>query len=187
MEHLLMRVITGSSKGRHLKAPVGSAVRPTSAIVKESVFSIIQFEVEGARVLDLFAGSGQMGIEALSRGAGSCVFVDNAKESIATLRANLATTGLLNKAKVIQSDALSFLRGYRHGPFDIVFADPPYMAGILEKALPLLAEHLSESAAVFCETGPGAKLPAAIGGLALKKQYRYGNTAVSLYRRPDCE
>jgi len=182
-----MRVVTGSSKGRQLKAPAGSAVRPTSALVKESVFSVVQFEVEGARALDLFAGSGQMGIEALSRGAGSCVFVDNAKESIAALRGNLSSAGLFKNAEVIQSDAVLFLRGYRGKPFDIVFADPPYTSGLLEKVLPLLAGHLSVSAAVFCETGPGARLPAEAWGLSLKKQYRYGKTAVSLYRRQESE
>ena len=120
-----MRVITGTARGRKLQTPAGTAVRPTSDMVKEAVFSIVQFEVEGARVLDLFAGSGQMGIEALSRGARSCVFVDNAKNSLAAVRENLRSCNLTAHAKVMAGDALVFLREYRGEPFDIAFLDPP--------------------------------------------------------------
>ncbi|MGX8693183.1 MAG: RsmD family RNA methyltransferase, partial [Eubacteriales bacterium] len=102
-----MRVITGSAGGRKLKSPAGDAVRPTADQVKQAVFNIIQFDLEGRRVLDLFGGTGQLGIEALSRGAREAVFVDSDRSSAALIRENLKTCGM--KAEVVQSDALSFL------------------------------------------------------------------------------
>lgn len=180
-----MRVITGSARGRRLQAPAGQSVRPTAAIVKEAVFSVIQFEVEGSRVLDLFAGSGQMGIEALSRGARGCVFVDSARDSIGVIRQNLALTGLEKSAKVVSADALSFLRGYRGEPIDIAFMDPPYAAGLIKAALGELAPHMSDSGIVLCEAGEDAVFPEAAGGMALKKIYRYGKTRVAAYRMPE--
>jgi len=183
-----MRVITGTAKGCRLQTPAGYAVRPTSGIVKEAVFSALQFEIEGARVLDLFAGSGQMGIEALSRGARSCVLVDNAKESLAAIRNNLAAAGLAAKAKVVAGDAPGFLRGYRGEYFDIAFLDPPYAAGLLVSALGLLADKMSASGVIICETdisaGMDEQLHAPAEDFALVKKYRYGKTQVALYRRP---
>ncbi len=114
-----MRVITGSAGGRKLKSPAGDAVRPTADQVKQAVFNIIQFDLEGRRVLDLFGGTGQLGIEALSRGAREAVFVDSDRSSAALIRENLKTCGM--KAEVVQSDALSFLS--RGGKFDIILAD----------------------------------------------------------------
>mgnify|MGYP002675531026 CR=1 FL=1 len=115
-----MRVITGTARGRVLRTLEGEDVRPTTDRVKEAVFSIIQFEIEGRRVLDLFAGSGQLGIEALSRGADSATFVDMSKDSLATVKYNLEHTKLGDRAKVIQTDALSFLK-LTKDRFDIVF------------------------------------------------------------------
>lgn len=182
-----MRVITGSARGRRLETPRGLEVRPTSAMVKEAVFSAVQFEVEGSRVLDLFAGSGQMGIEALSRGARSCVFVDQSKDSINVIKKNLAATGLEKNAKVAASESVSFLQGYRGESFDLVFLDPPYAAGLLTAALKALAPHMSESGAVFCEAGPDMQFPEAAGALSRRKVYRYGKTQVALYRMPEEE
>ena len=120
-----MRVITGTARGRVLKTLEGEDVRPTTDRVKEAVFSIIQFEIEGRRVLDLFAGSGQLGIEALSRGAASATFVDMSKDSLSAVKYNLEHTKLGDNAKVVQTDALSFLK-LTKDKFDIVFLDPPY-------------------------------------------------------------
>ena len=177
-----MRVITGTARGRKLQTPAGTAVRPTSDMVKEAVFSIIQFEVEGARVLDLFAGSGQMGIEALSRGARSCVFVDNAKDSLAAVRENLRSCNLAHSARVMAGDALSFLRQYQGEPFDIVFVDPPYAGELSAGALSALSPHISPSGIVLCEADRDVALPEIVGSLILKKQYRYGKTKVAQYR-----
>ncbi|MDR2909431.1 MAG: 16S rRNA (guanine(966)-N(2))-methyltransferase RsmD [Oscillospiraceae bacterium] len=178
-----MRVITGSARGRRLRAPAGEAVRPTSAIVKEAIFSAVQFGVEGAHVLDLFAGSGQMGIEALSRGARGCVFVDNSKESLNILRENLEATGPWPTGRVTPADAVSFLRGYRGDPFDLAFLDPPYGAGLLKTALPLTAGLMSEGGVIFCETDCETKLPEGCGELILQKEYRYGKIKVAKYTR----
>ena len=106
-----MRVVTGIARGRVLATVEGLDVRPTSQKVKEAVFSSIQFEVEGARVLDLFCGSGQMGIEALSRGAASCTFVDLDRRSIEVTKRNLTASGLFSLSRVVQMDYLSFLQG----------------------------------------------------------------------------
>ena len=180
-----MRVITGSARGRKLVAPAGQDVRPTSALVKEAIFSAIQFEIEGARVLDLFAGSGQLGIEALSRGARECVFVENAKESLAVLRSNLASTGPWGGARVVASDALNFLRGYSGQAFDIVLLDPPYASGIIVECLRLIAGQMSERGVIICETDERTQPPGEVGAFTLKKQYRYGKTYVYHYRAVD--
>ena len=123
-----MRVITGSARGRRLETLEGEDVRPTTDRIKEAVFSIIQFETEGRNFLDLFAGSGQMGIEALSRGAKSASFVDNAKKSLETVKRNLKATKLENSAKVFAMDFHSFL-SMNSQRFDIAFLDPPYRTG----------------------------------------------------------
>jgi len=151
-------------------------------MVKEAVFSMVQFEVEGARVLDLFAGSGQVGIEALSRGARECVFVDSTRESLGALRANLASTGPWSSAKVVPSGAIEFLRGYTGQAFDIVFMDPPYdSAPLAANCLRLLAGHISESDVVICEAKDSEELPEEIPPLLLKKSYKYGKTRVFRY------
>lgn len=177
-----MRVITGSARGRNLKAVNGMEVRPTSEKVKEAVFSSIQFEIEGARVLDLFCGSGQMGIEALSREAGFCVFVDSASESIGVTKQNLLSTNLIEKSKVIQMDFQSFLQSTKDS-FDIAFLDPPYSQGILQKALPLLETKMTESGIILCEHEEKDSLPDMVGKFNRIKKYRYGRISISAYRK----
>lgn len=181
-----MRVITGTAKGRRLQTPPGLETRPTTEVAKEAVFSMIQFEVEGAEVLDLFAGCGQMGIEALSRGAKSCVFVDSAKTCQQVQRQNLSHTGLARRARVVAGDAASYLKTAA-GLFDIVFMDPPYGQGIAAAALPLAAEVTRENGVILCEHERGDDLPEQAGKFVRQKQYRYGKTMVSLYRVPQTE
>lgn len=178
-----MRVITGTARGRKLAAPPGFDTRPTSELVKEAVFSMIQFDVEGARVLDLFAGSGQMGIEALSRGAHSCVFVDNAKAAHQALAENLGSTGFSSSARVVRSDALTFLQSTK-GPFDIAFLDPPYQQVPLASILPILAENMRESGIILCETGAREDTPESAGLFVKYREYRYGKTKITQYRHP---
>ena len=129
-----MRVITGIARGRRLKEPNGMETRPTTDRVKEGIFSSIQFEVEGRKVLDLFGGTGQMGIEALSRGAAHCTFVDLQKQAVAIIRENVNSTGFADQSTVIQGDALAYLSRCRE-KFDLIFLDPPYESGLLEKAM----------------------------------------------------
>lgn len=176
-----MRVITGSARGRRLAAPAGMDVRPTSDKVKEAVFSAVQFDLAGSAVLDLFAGSGQLGIEALSRGAASCVFVDSSRISVETAKANIAAAGFRNEAVVMNSDSEQYLRMCRQ-TFDIALVDPPYKKGIIERVMPLLCGHMSGRGIVLCEHEKGLELPESFGSLVKRKTYRYGKTEVTLYR-----
>ena len=132
-----MRVITGSARGRRLKELTGMETRPTTDKVKESLFSIIQFDIEGRRVLDLFAGTGQLGIEALSRGAASAVFIDRRADAVRLVKDNLELCGLSDRASVRCGDAMSYLRSGEK--FDLIFLDPPYAAGLLGPALEEIA------------------------------------------------
>lgn len=177
-----MRVITGSARGSRLRAVPGELTRPTAGHVKEAIFSIIQFEIEGRRVLDLFAGTGQMGIEALSRGAREAVFVDHSPAAVAVIRDNLRHTKLEAGAQVVQGDAAAFL-GARPPKFDVIFVDPPYQSSlaVLEKIA--VFDLLSEGGVIVCETGENAALPALPPPYAQGRHYRYGTKAVTLYHR----
>ncbi len=176
-----MRVITGSARGRKLITLDGDDVRPTTDIVKEALFSIIQFEIEGRKVLDLFGGSGQLAIEALSRGADSAVIVDSSKKSIEVIRQNLQNTGFSKSAVVIQGDAISFLQR-RSEKYDIAFLDPPYSKGIIEKALSKIDGVMNEGGVIICEAPFSDELPENAGDFSLKKKYRYGKIGLFVYR-----
>ncbi len=179
-----MRVITGSARGTVLKAPKGMQTRPTMDQVKEGLFSAIQFEIEGRRVLDLFAGSGQLGIEALSRGAKSAVFIDASREACAVVRENLTKTRLSDRAQLVQSDYLSYLARCRE-TFDLIFLDPPYAEVFLETALKKISEIdiLSDSGIIICERPAEKQLSGVFSGLLHDRDYRYGKAAVTLYRK----
>ncbi len=144
-----MRVITGKAKGKSLQTLPGNDVRPTSGEVKEAIFSIIQFDLEGAVVLDLFCGSGQLGIEAISRGAEKAVFVDNSPESIKVAKKNITACGFEEKAAVINMPNSAFLRSGAY-TFDIAILDPPYKHNLIQKSLPKLAEIMSENGIIVC-------------------------------------
>lgn len=177
-----MRVITGAARGRLLKTVEGLDVRPTAEKVKESIFSAIQFEIEGARMLDLFCGSGQMGIEGLSRGASVCTFVDNDRRSIEVTKKNLINVGLFSSARVIQSDFLSFLSGGKE-QYDIAFLDPPYSQGMLQQALPLLVRRMNPAGVILCEHEAKDILPEEAEGFTRKKEYSYGRMKITTYRQ----
>ncbi|MBE6776212.1 MAG: 16S rRNA (guanine(966)-N(2))-methyltransferase RsmD [Ruminococcaceae bacterium] len=181
-----MRVITGSARGRKLITLEGDDVRPTTDIVKEAMFSIIQFEIEGSKVLDLFGGCGQLAIEALSRGAENAVIVDSSKKSIDIIRKNLEATGFDKKAAVVNSDAVAFL-SRRTEKYDIALLDPPYSKGILEKALEKIPDVMTETGVIICEAPFNDILPERVGIFELKKKYRYGKTGLFLYRIPEKE
>jgi 16S rRNA (guanine(966)-N(2))-methyltransferase RsmD len=179
-----MRVITGSARGAKLKTLEGLATRPTSDRVKEAVFNIIQFDIEGRRVLDLFAGSGQLAIEALSRGAEYAVLVDQSQEATKVIKENLKKVKFDQKASVFQMDYLRYL-ATSHERFDIIFLDPPYAEKSLENALQKISEIdiLSEGGIIVCERSRDKVLPATVGNLICSKDYNYGKTAVNLYTR----
>lgn len=176
-----MRVITGSARGRRLKTPENYDIRPTTDNVKESIFNIIQFDIEGRKVLDLFAGTGQLGIECLSRGAQSVTFVDNSKDAVAIVKDNLKNGGL--SAPVIQMDAPSFLRGC--GKFDLIFIDPPYDSDLYEEVLEIInsIDILSDGGIIICEARRDRQLPDMTEPYKKLKEYNYGKVKLCKYVR----
>lgn len=178
-----MRVISGSARGRKLREPDGQAIRPTTDMVKESVFNIIQFEIQGRRVLDLFAGTGQLGIEALSRGADSAVFVDESSDAVRLVRENLKNMGFEDKSVVTRKDAAAFLR--RGERFDVIFLDPPYETGLIEAAIKSIIEFdiLKDNGIIICETKAEKKLPEGIAPYKKGKEYKYGRIKITLYSK----
>ena len=180
-----MRVITGSARGRRLLELEGLETRPTTDRVKEGVFSALQFDMEDRRVLDLFAGTGQMGIECLSRGAASAVFVDRRKDAAQLVKKNLALTNLQDRARVVNGDSLAFLAGTRE-TFDLVFLDPPYASGLLEELLERVTASgfdILNPYGIIVAEHPADRLLAVPAGYRLRKTYRYGKIAVTLFRR----
>ena len=161
----------------------GEDVRPTTEKVKEAVFSSIQFELEGRRVLDLFAGSGQLGIEALSRGAVKCVFVDSSRDAVRVIEQNVAHTGFEEESTVLCADSTRFIRNTRE-TFDVVFIDPPYRHGTAAAVLPDAAARLSPGGVIVCETEEEASLPDSVGPFVKDRDRRYGRTRVAIYRAP---
>ena len=179
-----MRVITGKARGIQLKTPDGMLTRPTADRVKEALFSIINFDIPGARVLDLFGGTGQLGIEALSRGASEAVFVDAREESCKLIRENLRRTKLEKEAKVVRSDYLDYLNRCRE-QYNIIFLDPPYAEVFLENALKRITEIdiLQSDGIIVAERPLGKELPWEFEGYTRSKDYKYGKVLLTIYRK----
>lgn len=175
-----MRVITGTARGTKLKTPEGMLTRPTTDRVKEALFNIIQFDIAGD-VLDLFAGTGQLGIEALSRGAAECLFVDSARDSVRLVQENLRRCGLA--ARVLQCDALGILKSGEK--FDLIFLDPPYGSGLEAKAIETVKEFdiLSRGGIMVVETRPETALPVLPPEYGTTKTYRYGKIKLTVITR----
>ena len=179
-----MRVITGKARGVQLKTPEGLLTRPTADRVKEALFSIINFDIPGANVLDLFGGTGQLGIEALSRGARKAYFVDSNPQSIAVVRDNLKSTKLEENAVVINMPNSAFLRTARE-KIDIAFLDPPYEKKLINRSLPALTEIMSDDGIIICEHEKTARLPEEENGFKIHKTYNYGKICLTVYRKPE--
>ncbi len=179
-----MRVITGKARGVVLKTPEGMKTRPTSDRVKEALFSIIQFDVPNAKVLDLFAGTGQLGIEALSRDAKYAVFIDELDQACKLISDNLKKTKLENYARVIRSDYEIFLKNCKE-KFDIIFLDPPYAEKFLENALNFITEIdiLQSGGIIVTERPAGKELLCDFTGYARSKDYKYSNTVLTIFRK----
>ena len=179
-----MRVITGKARGVALKTPTGMATRPTADRVKEALFSIIQFEIPGAKVLDLFGGTGQLGIEALSREASSAVFVDEREDACKLILENLSRTRLLEKARVVRSDYMDFLKKCRE-KFDIILLDPPYAEVFLENSLKMITEIdiLQSGGIIVAERSVEKELNLDFPGYTRSKDYKYASTILTLYRK----
>jgi len=177
-----MKIITGKARGRKLKEPVDQAVRPTTSRVKEAIFNIVQFDIEGRRVLDLFAGTGQLGLEALSRGAKSCDFVDNTKVHVQLVKENLRSTELTG-GQVFQADAESFIqRGER---YDLIFLDPPYDFGKLDQIIQNVVRFdiLNKNGIMVCETKLEQGLSDVSAPYEKVREYRYGKVKVTIYTK----
>ena len=176
-----MRVITGSARGRRLKTPENFDIRPTTDNVKEALFNIIQFDIEGRRVLDLFAGTGQLGIEALSRGAREAVFVDKDREALKIVRENLKTCGL--QAELRQEDAISALQ--RKERFDLIFVDPPYDSGLYAPVLETIktVDKLTDGGIIIVEARREQPLPDLAAPYGRRKEYRYGKIKIAVYTK----
>ena len=183
-----MRVITGSARGRRLKDLPGLDTRPTTDKVKESIFNIVQFDVEGRRVLDLFAGTGQLGLEALSRGAEHCTFVDQRREAAALVRENVKLCRFEDRAQVVQGEAQTFLRSCGER-FDVVFLDPPYHTDLLEQCLEKITRFdiLREHGIIVCESGTEWTVSPLAPPYELGREYRYGKIKLTLYHRDRAE
>ena len=179
-----MRVITGKARGVVLKTPEGMKTRPTSDRVKEALFSIIQFDIPNANVLDLFAGTGQLGIEALSRNAKSAVFVDEQDKACKLISENLKRTKLDGVAHIIKCDYATFLNKCRE-KFDIIFLDPPYAEKFLENALNLITEIdiLQSGGIIVTERPAGKELLCDFPGYSRSKDYKYSNTVLTIFRK----
>ena len=179
-----MRVITGKARGVQLKTPEGMLTRPTADRVKEALFSIINFDLPGAAVLDLFGGTGQLGIEALSRGAESAVFVDQREDACKIIRENLRRTKLESQGRVVRSDYLDYLRRCRE-KFNIILLDPPYAEVFLENALKCITEIdiLKSGGIIVAERPLEKELPFEFEGYTRSRDYKYGKTLLTIYRK----
>lgn len=179
-----MRVITGPPAGRRLNELKGKETRPTTDRVKEGIFNIIQFDIEGRRVLDLFGGTGQLGIECLSRGAAHATFVDARTDAVKLIRENLAVTALANRATVLTADYATVLSGAVE-KYDLVFLDPPYETKLLERSLELISQFdiLREHGIIICESPQEKSLPDLSAPYGKYREYRYGKIKVTVYHR----
>ena len=179
-----MRVITGTARGRRLKELPGMDTRPTTDKVKESIFNIIQFDIEGRKVLDLFGGSGQLTVEALSRGAASAVVVELNPAAVKIIRENVAACGFQDRSRILPSDARTFLAGCRE-KFDVVFLDPPYAGPLMDLALESIAkiDIVSENGIIVCESALDKEMPELPAPYEKGREYRYGKIKVTLYHR----
>lgn len=179
-----MRVITGKARGIQLKTPEGMLTRPTADRVKEALFSIINFDIPNAVVLDLFGGTGQLGIEALSRGAKRAVFVDAREEACRLIRENLSRTKLTQESVVVRSDYMQYLNRCTE-QFSIIFLDPPYAETYLENAIKRITEIdiLQSDGIIVAERPVGKELPWEFDGYQRSKDYKYGKTLLTIYRK----
>lgn len=179
-----MRVITGKARGVQLKTPDGMNTRPTTDRVKEALFSIINFEIPGANVLDLFGGTGQLGIEALSRGAEHAVFVDAREDACRLIKENLKRTKMEHLGRVVRSDYLDYLSRCQER-FRIILLDPPYAEVFLENALKRITEIdiLESNGIIVAERPLGKELPWDFEGYTRSKDYKYGKTLLTIYRK----
>ncbi len=180
-----MRIVAGSFGGRRLETPKGGGIRPTADRVREALFSIIADRIDQSTVLDLFAGTGALGLEALSRGASQAIFVDQSQEAVRLVRSNIARCGAADRAAVIHASVDAALRQLtkRGLRFQLIFLDPPYAKGSLEGVLLQVAPIAEEGALAIAEHGAKELLPERLGPWRRIDERRYGDTTISFYER----
>ncbi len=179
-----MRVIAGVAKGRRLKSLPGSATRPITDRVKEALFDILEPRLEGAHFLDLFAGTGSVGIEALSRGAERAVFVDQGRKAVELIKENLALTGLTDRARIVKQDVFRFIRKGAPAPFDIVYLAPPQYRGLWAETLQELDSHkevLKPEGLVIAQMHTKEYQELRLETLGFQERRRYGSTLLCFY------
>lgn len=179
-----MRIIAGTAGRRKLKTLPGSKTRPTADKVKGAVFNVLGQKVVGARVLDLFAGSGALALEALSRGADFAVLVDNNQAACQIIHENIMMTGFEDRTKTLRGDGLKLLEKMQKESFDLVFIDPPYNQGLSRECLEIIScgNYLASKGVIIVETSREEEIPVEIGYLSLRKQSRYGDTLIWYYQ-----
>ena len=182
-----MRIITGKAKGITLKTLEGENTRPTSERVKEAVFSMIQFDIEDRTVLDLFSGSGQMALEALSRGAASATLIDKSRDAVSIIKQNARKTKLEDKCAIFQADYLDFIKRSSGKKFDIIFCDPPYALKMYKPAFAAMLEYglLKPTSFIICESGEDTVFEGdreLAAKFAIEKQSRYGKTYITIFK-----
>ena len=177
-----MRVISGTQKGRVLKTPEGLDTRTTTYKVKGAIFNIIQFEIADKRILDLFGGSGQLAIEAISRGAKSALIVDNSKKAVDIIKENIKSCGFEDKISIHRGDYTDVLT--KGSEYDVIFLDPPYASDLLLKALRLIVEFdiLSKDGIIVCETDASSDFVGLFEGKYALREYKYGRIKLSVVR-----
>jgi 16S rRNA (guanine(966)-N(2))-methyltransferase RsmD len=180
-----MRIVAGAFRGRRLNSPKSDRIRPTTDRTREALFSIIASRISGARVLDLFAGTGALGLEALSRGASHAVFVDQSAEAIRLLRANIALCGVEDRTRVLtgQVSQVLYHLSKKEEAFDLVFMDPPYSTGWIEKTIPLLGELAHPETLIVAEHHRKDQVAPEIGEWLKVKERRYGDSVISFFEK----
>lgn len=184
-----MRIITGSARGKRLQTPAGLHTRPTTDRVKESVFNIIQWDLEGRIVLDLFGGSGQLGLEAISRGAAKCVIVDGDRSAQKAIEANIKNCGFEKACQLVKGDSFQFLQRQKKDSYHVIFLDPPYGGELLNHAIEEICriDILTENGIMVCESAVDDQLKSIVAPYRVVKRYTYGHTAVTIITKGDAE
>ena len=182
-----MRVITGIARGKRLQTPEGLHTRPTSDRVKQSVFNIIQFDIEGRKVLDLFGGSGQLGLEAMSRGAASCAIVEGDRNAQKAIETNIRNCGFDRNCQLIKGDSFQFLQRQKASSYHLIFLDPPYGGELLNRAIAEICriDILAEGGIMVCESAADDVVQPVQAPYRVVKQYRYGHTDLTIITKGD--
>ncbi len=163
-----MRIIAGTARGRRIEAPEGMDTRPTLDKVREAVFGKLQFVIPESNVLDMFAGSGAMGLEALSRGAATCTFIDISKKAVVTVKKNADFLGFSDRAVIYKGDSVKILEGVDE-IYDFIFIDPPYKEGLYESAFEAAVKHMSDSSVIVCEHDREIQFPPSLDIIDVKR------------------